>query len=71
MKYQEIIVKQTSILKQSLHLENDSHLENGEITHLVWNPKLHYFLLKKSLLVPALRRIYLFHMHNLYPPHPL
>ena len=54
MKYREIILKQTDILKQSLHLENYS---NEEISRLVWNPELHYLLLKISLLIPVLRRI--------------
>jgi len=71
VKYQEIIIKQTDILKQSLHLENYSHIDYEEICRLVWNPELHYLLLKKSLLVPVLRRINLLHMHTLYFPHPL
>lgn len=70
MKYQEIIVKQTNIYKQSPNLENDSHLENEEISRLLWNPELHYLLLRKSMLVPVLKRINLFHMHSLYLPHP-
>jgi hypothetical protein len=55
-------------MEQISSLEGNSHSAGQEITHLLWNPKVHYRVHNSLPLVPFLNQMHLVHTFPLHFP---